>query len=797
MEVGRDEEARTFAFAIIHDAANFGPKPSEAGNLVAEAHNLLGVAAIRSGDHTLAIKAFQAAVAASDGKDARYLHNLGMASDRAGLIAQAAQIYANLVHRFPSHATGRRRLVKALLTLGKSAAALSHLHHLQKGKAGDSELLQLAGFALLGLRRYAQALDPLERSLAIRPDNVETLKLIAAALSATKRHDKAAQYLRRALALRDDDNEIRYQLAIVLDTLDESADAMALYKQCLVSSTRADDSTLRMAKLHHRLGQPDECIAILKEVLTRRPRFFAALDALGETFARFRRLDALNALVRDQIALAPGPHVWNALAIHLKTAGEREQAADLWRQAAQRYSSMSVIAYNLGHMLNELSYAEEAETHLRRAIVLDSHYARAWNALAVSLEIQHRYDEAILALNAATMLNPQMASAWLNFGIAQRARNDFAGAIASFRKALAIDRSHAVAHQNLAYTLLFVGEIEQGFREYDWRWLVPDFPSPKRRYRHSVWDGRPLSKAGLVVWMEQGMGDEVMFSWYLPLVQQRVKRLIVDCDPRLIPIFQRSFPGIECVARDISVVDPRTVEPDIKFKAPSGHLPKFFFAETHDAIRRTWDYAGKAYTRAPGYLKADPIRQAYWRRLLQDRFGHKFFIGISWRSAHRTRMRDIQYPGLEQMAELLGHDVVVVNCQYSCQDEEIVQLEQHARNKGFTFFHPPNIDLKDDLDDVFALLSALDLVISPLISLPWMAGAVGTPCWVLRTNETSRIWQQLGAPYVPWVPSLRLFFRHPLESWDVPVKRIHDELGSLVAAELSSRGSARDAQARA
>lgn len=793
MEVGRGEEARTFALATIREATSSNSNSDDVASLVAEAYNLIGVAAIKHGEHIEAVRAFQAAVAASKGAEARHLYNLGMASDRAGLTAQAAQAYAGLVRRFPAHANGRRRLAMGLLAQGKSAAALPHLDRLQETKRDDPELLQLTGLALMGLRRHAQALDLLEQSLVIRPDNVETLKLAASALSATKRHDRAAQYLRRALALQENDGEARFQLAVVLEALNDLAAAMAVYKQCLAGPARADEASLRLAKIHGRVGRPDECIAILKEILARRPRFFAAMDALGETLARFRRIDALDALIRDQIAQRPGPHIWNALAIHLKTAGERQKAADLWRQAALRHPSVSVIAYNLGHLLNELSYAEEAESHLRRAIALDGHYARAWNALAVSLEIQHRYEEAILALSSATTLNPRMASAWLNLGIALRALNNFGGAIANFRKAIAIDNSNAVAHQNLAYTLLFVGEIEQGFKEYDWRWHIPDFPSTKRLYKHPVWDGRSLPLTGLVVWMEQGMGDEVMFSWYLPLVRKRVKRLIVDCDPRLIPIFQRSFSGIEYIARDISVVNPRTIEPDIKFKAPAGHLPKFYFAETHDAIRETWGYAGKTYTRTPGYLKIDPVRQAHWRRLLRDRFGDRFIVGISWRSAMRTRMRDLQYPGLDHMAQLLGHDVVVVNCQYSWQSEEIAQLEQYGRDRGFTFFHPPDIDLKDDLDDVFALASVLDLVISPLISLPWMAGAVGTPCWVLRTNETSRIWQQLGTPYVPWAPSLRLFFRHPLEKWDAPVRRIHIELGALVTAEMASRRSMRGA----
>jgi tetratricopeptide (TPR) repeat protein len=770
----RSAEARTLAKAVL------AALPDSA--VTAEAHNLLGILAIRAGAFADAVHAFRAAIAACAAAEPRYLFNLAMAFDRAGALQQAVESYRELVARFPAHGGGQRRLIKALLAMGKPKQALPLLTKLLSEGPPDPDLLTLAGIAHLELRRHASALEFLERALALRPGDVDAHRAAAAALMGLKRHEQAADHLGHMLANHPADIEARFLLAVALESLKRTAEAIGHYELCLNAPSRGDDACLHLAKLYQRSKRMPDAIRLLREVLSRRPRFTAAIEALAECLVEARRVEELETLIRNRLAEEAGPHIWNGLPIHLKTAGEREKAAELWREAARRYPAISVIAYNLGHLLNELSYAEEAELHLRRAIAIDVHYAKAWNALGVALEIQHRYSEAMIALDTATSLNPKLSSAWLNYGIAKRALNDFASAIAYFRKAIKCDGRNPVAHQNLAYTLLFVGEIEQGFTEYDWRWRVPDFPSSKRLYTHPVWDGRRLDRQGLIVWMEQGMGDEVMFSWYLPLVQRDVKRLIVDCDKRLIPTFERSFPGTEFIARDESVVHPKAVEPDVKYKAPAGHLPKFYFAATHDAIRETWHLANQRYVRTPGHLRPDPGRQAHWRRVLRERAGDRFTVGISWRSAVHTRMRDMQYPGPEQIARALGFDVAAINCQYSWNEDELALFERLGRERGFTFVHPPGIDLKNDLDDIFALVSVLDLVVSPLISLPWMAGAVGTPCWVLRTNETSRIWQQLGTPYVPWTPSMRLFFRHPLESWDRPVKHIYDELGSIAKA---------------
>jgi hypothetical protein len=95
---------------------------------------------------------------------------------------------------------------------------------------------------------------------------------------------------------------------------------------------------------------------------------------------------------------------------------------------------------------------------------------------------------------------------------------------------------------------------------------------------------------------------------------------------------------------------------------------------------------------------------------------------------------------------------------------------------------PEGVDLTNDLEDIFALLQVCDAAVTPMISLAWMAGAVGCPGYIFRTSRERAIWQQFGGAFVPWAPSLRLFFRDPSESWDATIGELNRSLTQLLAA---------------
>ena len=108
----------------------------------------------------------------------------------------------------------------------------------------------------------------------------------------------------------------------------------------------------------------------------------------------------------------------------------------------------------------------------------------------------------------------------------------------------------ASARFNTGMSLIMIGELESGFNLIESRWATPGFPSPKRGFKQPIWQGpRIHTDADLLAYMEQGMGDEVMLSWYLPLLRLDTRRLVVDCDSRLVELLKRTYEGIEFVPR--------------------------------------------------------------------------------------------------------------------------------------------------------------------------------------------------------------------------------------------------------
>ena len=114
------------------------------------------------------------------------------------------------------------------------------------------------------------------------------------------------------------------------------------------------------------------------------------------------------------------------------------------------------------------------------------------------------------------------------------------------RKALASsDGKYPQAAYNLALELISNGEVaESGFHHYRMRWWADGFSSNLVLCRNRMAWTVKAPRPNLALYMEQGMGDEVMYSWYLPWVAADALSLTVECDSRLLPILKRSFQNI-------------------------------------------------------------------------------------------------------------------------------------------------------------------------------------------------------------------------------------------------------------
>jgi hypothetical protein len=256
-----------------------------------------------------------------------------------------------------------------------------------------------------------------------------------------------------------------------------------------------------------------------------------------------------------------------------------------------------------------------------------------------------------------------------------------------------------------------------------------------------------------------------MFAGCLPQLIAAAGECVLECSPKLVKLFSRSFP--EVVVREAAQPDAGD-----RFDAQIalGSLPKY------------WRKSIAEFPGHRGYLHADAAKTASWRKRLNG-IGQGLKIGISWRGGtEKTRgyMRSIPLRNWGEILRVPGAHFV--DLQYTdCGDE----VAAAASAFGVTIHQWDGV--RDDIDETAALVAGLDLVISVCTTLIHLGGALGKPVWVLTPYSPE--WRYgIRGETMPWYPSVRLFRQSRFGEWE-PV--IHDVAKSLRAqCETAGRGTA-------
>jgi hypothetical protein len=310
-------------------------------------------------------------------------------------------------------------------------------------------------------------------------------------------------------------------------------------------------------------------------------------------------------------------------------------------------------------------------------------------------------------------------------GLIHRHLGRLAEAEAAFRRVLELEPDNQAIRRILATVVLADGRFDEGFALYEGRHAMPAMAKPPLPFPE--WRGEPVAGKRLLVWPEQGFGDQIMFARFAKVLKDQGADVTVLCRGGLVRLFEGSL-GVRALAAEGAVEFP---DPDYWVMTCS---LAWRMGVTPDTIPR------QPYLGAPG---------------AGSTLGGGFKVGLVTRGnpGHLNDANRSLPPELaERLAELPG---------------KVVSLD------------PADTGAKD-FAETAAIVQQLDLVVSVDTAIAHLAGAMGKPTWVMLSGiETDWRWLR-NRTDSPWYPSMRLYRQSTPGDWTPVIEGVERDFVALI-----------------
>lgn len=615
---------------------------------------------------------------------------------------------------------------------------------------------------LLDLYQDGKIFDAEKNALSLSvnfPQHPFSWKVLGAIYAQTNRKKECLEVNLKVVALSPNDEEAYNNLANIQKDFGYFIDAISNYKKAISLNPNYSEAFNNLAVCLQENKQLEEAKINYQKAINLNSNYLQAYNNLGVLLKDLGNLgDAINCFKRV-IKIKPNyPPAFNNLGVVLQDIGDLENAIKNFNQAIFLNPNYAEAYNNLGNCLKESGKFTEAIKNLNKAISIRPKYHQAYNNLGTTLRNCGKFQDAKQYYKKAIALNPDYAEAYNNLGVVLKDLNDFAEAERAYQSAIKIKPDYPEAFYNLGFTYINQYKFEEGYKLLERRWetvkrIGHKFPSLKPN-----WSGEPNKK--LLLWKEQGIGDEIMFGSMIKELFLFSNSLIVFCDKRLIPLFQRSLP-----LKINFISEPKQIESDsYDFHLAMGSLPYFF--------RRNLDSFKEA---AKGYLIPDSKKTDDLRRKLTGESNQKI-VGISWHTKSINNLSSFRNIKLHQMVTMLNNfNVTIVNLQYGDTTNEINNVKNEL---GIDILNIEEIDNLNDIDSLSSLISACDFVVSIENVTVHLSACLGKDTRVLLPINPDARWAFKGQ-YSYWYDRVKLYRQEILGDWSKPLNQLHNDIKTL------------------
>lgn len=393
------------------------------------------------------------------------------------------------------------------------------------------------------------------------------------------------------------------------------------------------------------------------------------------------------------------------------------------------------------------------------------------NAIGTCYKHENKTDEAqkyFMLAQEGLPENPDILNNLATLSINEGNPDD---AINLLDRAIALDPNHGQAHWNRSLAYLEKGDYLRGWPAYDW-----GFAGGVRNERNHhatpipVWDGSKGKR--VIVYGEQGIGDEIMFASMLREVMADCELVVFECHRKLHRLFCNSFPEID--------IYPTREDEMLTWPNYSDGRSRYNF--THKiAIGSLGQFYRQSLDKFPGesFLKPTPASNDAGRDFLDSLPPGRPNIGIGWTGGHKRTRLEVRSTTLETLLPILSQQANFVSIQYTDSAEEIAKFEA---THGIKIYQLPQATESPIYDDCAGLVSHLDLLITVCTSSVHLAGSLGVPTWVMTPSRPA--WRyRLDLDTMPWYASSVLFRQaHGNKEWEPVIDEIAESLKDMLSS---------------
>jgi tetratricopeptide (TPR) repeat protein len=552
-----------------------------------------------------------------------------------------------------------------------------------------------------------------------------------------------------------------------------------------------DDIDILIKKAYENLKNKDKDAAksILKKVLSINPLSFDANHILGVILGSQGRHNEAKSFLKKATEIDQDNYFAQFnYAKSLVEIGDNEGAI-FYNQNAVRIDPKNKQAWvNYGVNLKNLKFYIQSLDCFEKALTIDPNYLEALVSKSDVLILEKKYKEALLTLDKALLINSSnidielLAVIWINRGVAFLELNKFSEALFSFNQAIHVNPNdheawsnkgvllknlkknkeaeycydqaiklkpdYAEAYFNKAAEKLAIGDFENGWNLYKYRWRKKDFEKyryPQFKELESIYN---LKNKKILIWYEQGMGDTIQFSRYIPKLINLGAIITFEIQKDLVPFFRTQF--------DCEITEKIATNQHFEYQTPLLNLPGLFKTSLNTIFSNQ------------AYLKVNEKVIDWKKKLNLEK--NKLNIGVSISGNPNHKENHIRSIPLENIKSLFQK----ANFYIIQKELNFIDMEFLKKNSEINFMGEKIINFSDTA----AIVENMDLIISIDTSLIHLAGAIGKRSFLLLPWVSEWRWL-MDRDDSPWYETIKIIRQKSMGDWSYVINKIEDEISKI------------------